>query len=290
MSGIRIARPAMIMLLLLILLFMPPRLYAERRSAGFLLDADGRGTGISSNRSDSVDIAEQGSSNSWFRRKYVRSSALLLGGAAMFAMDGDVKEVFLNSGLHRRAADRFFEKAENFGHVEPYLLTIPVLMGHGLFFHNKKSIRTAGELAGGLVLAQGLTAGAKKLFGRKRPYESDSPYSFFKGGSSFYSGHTITAFTFARVISKEYPHQNLKFIGLGHRVPLVPIVSYSIAATVGLQRLYSNVHWSSDVYFGALAGICAADLTAAIIRKADFQNLLLVPGQPPRLLFRFLIG
>ncbi len=161
------------------------------------------------------------------------------------------------------------------------MISVPAFIGYGLIAKNEKSLRTGGELAGVILGGQGITWAVKRTFGRKRPFESDSPYRFFDGGSSFYSGHTITAFTISAIISINYPRQNLAFLGIDREAPLVPIALYSLAGLVGLQRLYSDAHWASDVYAGALAGYGAGRLAVYFGKKLDIGFLTVVRGGAP---------
>lgn len=78
----------------------------------------------------------------------------------------------------------------------------------------------------------------KYSFGRPRPGNSDSHYSFP-------SGHTTTAFTTATSLTYAYGWK-------------AAVVAYPIATFVGLSRLSDDVHWGSDVVAGAFIGFWAA--------------------------------
>jgi membrane-associated phospholipid phosphatase len=186
--------------------------------------------------------------------KAVPYGVILGAGGLLFALDKDIQRESLRSSLRGNTADGFFNAVEDYGRAGPYAVSVPLLVAHGLLLKNKKSIYVAGELGGSLLLSEGVTRVVKAAFGRLRPYESQSPYKFFKGGDSFYSGHAIAAFTFSTVMAKNYPRQDLGFLGIDSEVPLIPIAAYMAAGLVGIQRIYSNNHWASDVYFGALAG------------------------------------
>jgi membrane-associated phospholipid phosphatase len=88
----------------------------------------------------------------------------------------------------------------------------------------------------------------KTVAGRARPnYQGNTdPHTwegpFFKG-NSFFSGHSSSAFAVASVVSYRYRDKGW-----------VPVVSYGLATLCGLQRIYDNRHWASDVFFGAAVG------------------------------------
>jgi membrane-associated phospholipid phosphatase len=189
-----------------------------------------------------------------FLRRATPYIILAAAGGLIFPLDKDINRQFYKSRWHNNAADHFSLAIRKYGMVGPYAIAIPLLAGHGLLYKNRKSLYVAGELTGGILIAGGVTESVKKIFGRERPYQTSSPFRFFKGGSSFYSGHTIFAWTFATILSKNYPRQNLGVIGIHQDIPLVPALAYAAAGLVGVQRLYSHNHWASDVYYGALAG------------------------------------
>lgn len=212
---------------------------------------------------------------------------LAAGGAVVLSLDNETNQFATRPRLHGSAADKFFDKMEDFGKETPYVVAVPALVGYGLIFRNEKSVKTGAELVAGLAIAQGVTQVVKRGFGRKRPYESDYPYDFFKGGRSFYSGHTISAFTFSSVLAHSYPKQNLSLIGWDRDVPLIPILAYSAAGLVGVQRLYSDVHWGSDVYVGAIAGYYIGSLVVHFGNNVHLFSLGFLPGETNSLAVTF---
>jgi len=213
-----------------------------------------------------------------FLRRALPYAGIFAGGAALFALDENINDFTRDKSLHSLTTDRFFGAVEDFGRVGPYLIAVPLLGAHGLIYKDKRSLRVAEELTAGLFLAQGITGSVKSACGRLRPYESDSPYRFFKKGTSFYSGHAVTIWTFATILSKNYPRQDLGFIGVGRDIHLLPIISYSIASMVCLQRLYSDDHWASDVYFGALAGYSVGTLVVHFGNKLHGVSVTAFPA------------
>jgi len=212
------------------------------------------------------------------KTRIIRCAAITGGGVLVFALDGKINTFDHKPRLHGKTADNFFATVEDLGRETPYLIGIPLLLTHGLIFKNEKTFKTGGELAAGLVGIQLITLGVKETFGRKRPYESDSPRRFFKGGTSFYSGHTVTVFTAATIIASNYPKQNMGFMGIHHDIPLVPVLAYSAAASVGMQRLYNGVHWGSDVYVGAVVGYAAGRLAVRFGDKVKIGYFGQSPG------------
>lgn len=104
-----------------------------------------------------------------------------------------------------------------------------------------------GELMSGMLLSSMMsvifTEGVKNTTGRRRPY---SEYE----RNSFPSGHTMTAFTSATILHKEY----------GKRSPWFSIGGYACATAVGISRVLNNKHWASDVLAGAGFGIAAGEI------------------------------
>jgi membrane-associated phospholipid phosphatase len=221
-----------------------------------------------------------------FMKQYAPWMIAGLAGASLFLVDGKIKKISQRPGLHNDNADDFFVPVHILGMGWQYAVSIPLLAGHGLAYKNNKSLLVAEELAAGLI-ADGVATGTLKLgFGRLRPYQNNSPSEFFEGGVSFVSGDVSTAFAFATIISKEYPSQNLGILG-NHKFPLVPALAYSTAGLVGLQRLYSNNHWSSVVFYGAITGYAVGTIVVHFGKKIHLKGFAITPGQPARITATF---
>ena len=91
----------------------------------------------------------------------------------------------------------------------------------------------ASLLSGAIVL------GMKEAVRRDRPLRADGTQA---GGFSFPSGHATLTFAAATVLQQH----------LGYRAG---IPTYLIASYVAMSRLHDNVHYASDVIFGATTGI-----------------------------------
>jgi len=106
---------------------------------------------------------------------------------------------------------------------------------------------------GGTVLAQSF----KSFIPRDRP--SNLTFAIVQEQiykSSFPSGHTATAFAVATAIS---------ILALRKERWGIVLMAAIWATGVGLSRIYRGVHWPTDVFGGALAGILGGCLTILII-------------------------
>lgn len=130
-------------------------------------------------------------------------------------------------------------------------------LGVGLLTGDRKSTETAVLSVNAMLQSQIVVYFLKGLSGRQRPGTADGidhwsgPVGFFKmfeGGNtrtydSFPSGHAITAFSMATVVAMQYRDS-----------VWVPIISYTVAAAVGLSRVTEEKHWFSDVVVGGVLG------------------------------------
>jgi membrane-associated phospholipid phosphatase len=241
-----------------------------------------------SDASDAVKIDHREGTTS---RRYLKYGLAAVGvGALLFALDEEIKDFSQWDNIHSRRANRFADKVGNLGTTDVYVATGAFLIGYGALTRSWKGVWVSGELAVGFLLEEGITQANKTMFGRLRPYRTDSQFRFFKGGTSFTSGHAATAFTFATIMAKSYPRQDLGFIGIDREVPVVPILSYTIAGVVGLQRLYVNAHWSSDVYGGALVGYGVGSAVVYVGKKLQLKSVGVIPGRTPMVAASFSFG
>ena len=109
--------------------------------------------------------------------------------------------------------------------------------------HDQRA-RETGLLATEALVDSGILVTAlKEITQRTRPTGGRSRSDFLDGGSSFPSGHTISAWSVATVIANEY-----------HDKPLVPVVAYGMATAVGIARFTGHNHYLSDVLVGSAMG------------------------------------
>ena len=136
----------------------------------------------------------------------------------------------------------------------------------GFVFKNKKLKDTGLYCFESLILAEGITKGLKHLVGRSRPFAGKGAFSFYSfhfpppGYSlSFPSGHVTSAFSLASTITEQY-HQKI-----------VLFASYSLAIAVAYSRMNDDVHFLSDVFFGACVGYFVGKF---IVRFNQNKNFL----------------
>ncbi|MBI3611295.1 MAG: phosphatase PAP2 family protein [Nitrospirae bacterium] len=126
------------------------------------------------------------------------------------------------------------------------LVVAAVLFGVGLWRREQKLKSAGGSSLVALVTA-GLTVQIiKHLAGRPRPGLVDVGVvrwgpSFKSGHNSFPSGHAISAFAMAAVLSSYYPAGRW--------------IWYSTAVLVAFSRVYIDAHFTSDVLAGAVLGM-----------------------------------
>ncbi|HST50796.1 MAG TPA: phosphatase PAP2 family protein [Pyrinomonadaceae bacterium] len=105
--------------------------------------------------------------------------------------------------------------------------------------------RETGLLGAEALVDTGIVATVlKSVARRQRPPTDNASGEFFSGGTSFPSGHAISAWTLAAVVASEY----------GHRRPALRFAVYGLAAAVSLSRFTGRNHFLSDVLVGSAIG------------------------------------
>jgi membrane-associated phospholipid phosphatase len=127
----------------------------------------------------------------------------------------------------------------------------------GLVSKNRGAMNVAVDGLLASAIASGVVAPLSKfVVGRARPgaEEGASHFAPFSGDASFPSGHATQAFAVASVIAA---HDGRLW---------VRVVSYGLAGSVGLARVYQDSHWTSDVVAGAILGTVVGN---AVVRVND---------------------
>ena len=62
---------------------------------------------------------------------------------------------------------------------------------------------------------------------------------------------------------------------------MVDVIAYGLASMVGIQRIYSDKHWASDVFAGAVIGIVSGKSIVYLHKRKETGSVYLVPMSPP---------
>lgn len=183
--------------------------------------------------------------SSWMGRKawiWVAVCAVLL--PLIFLEDGPIRILLKDLRVH--AIFQLMHILTWLGRGWVLIVEAVVLFGIGWRWRNTK-LKQAGALSLIAVTTAGLAVQTiKHLTGRPRPKLVDQGVfnwgpSFESGHDSFPSGHTISAFAMAAVLSYFYPSYQW--------------VWYSLAVLVAFTRVYIDAHFASDVFVSAVLGL-----------------------------------
>jgi len=109
--------------------------------------------------------------------------------------------------------------------------------------HDNRARETGILGAEALVDSAIIVTAVKEITQRTRPDGGRARSDFFDGGSSFPSGHSISAWSLASVVASEY-----------HDRRAVQIAAYGIASAVSISRFTGEKHYISDVLVGSAMG------------------------------------
>ena len=214
----------------------------------------------------------------WNRNQWIGAASILGSAALLYSQDKAIAEFWQrNQHSSLDAANQYF--------FDPYgkmYYTIPLIGAfyiYGALANKNKPRKVALDFVQASLYSGVLVTAMKHVAHRHRPYQTnplnphlwDGPKTSDWGRTSFPSGHTIMAFTFAAVVGNHYKE-----------TIWVPIVAYSLAGLEGVSRMYSNKHWSSDVLIGGALGYAIgtfvvnqshSKLKAIPIVSTDFSGL-----------------
>jgi undecaprenyl-diphosphatase len=134
---------------------------------------------------------------------------------------------------------------------------VAALLGYYIFRFRKRS----GIYFLFLLLAIGLSdfsgGRIKRLAERPRPFQTSETLAVQRSpasmNTSFYSNHASNNFTFATYSSLLFPQGKIFYL--------------SIATLISYSRVYNGVHYPSDIFTGALAGILWGTLFQFLVTK-----------------------
>ena len=133
--------------------------------------------------------------------------------------------------------------------------TLGGLVGAGMIVGraaNKPNMLRMGRLSAEAFANVVIVGGAiKGLTSRERPDQNDGQGRFWKGGSSFPSGHAMNAWAVATAVARS------------PKCPrILALVSYGAATTVSLSRWGAHRHFPSDILVGSVFGALIGNYVA----------------------------
>ena len=153
--------------------------------------------------------------------------------AAVHPADDDINRHFIGSGT-----ETFFRPGKYIGNTAVILAAGTTTYVIGRVKKNRRLQHLGMDELEGQIIAGALVIGLKESVRRERPLRSDGTRAT---GFSFPSGHATSTFTAATILQQH----------LGYKAG---VPTYLVASYVALSRLHENVHFLSDVVFGAALG------------------------------------
>jgi hypothetical protein len=179
----------------------------------------------------------------WDKSDWLKASLVMGVAVGLYTQDDKIKtSVQKNKNTTK---DNLFDDAKKI-----YLLSFPAIVGLGVYGYvapDEKAKTTFLLSAESFVITGVFVQVLKYSTGRHRPDTGD-PHDTWSGFTSngayhsFPSGDASSAFTIASVVASEYDNM------------FVPPLVYGISTLVALGRVYTNGHWSSDVFVGSVIG------------------------------------
>jgi hypothetical protein len=228
--------------------------------------------------SDSVALVKAPAD--WNKAEWERlgGCALLVGGLMFFDKDVDRAAQKQRSPFTDRLAGVTAGLGDQYGfHVSGALLIAGVLFNHENIRESGRDAIEAG------VLAYVLDTLVKRAVGRERPSESNGRTVFVPGSrhDSFPSGHATEAFAVASVISAR------------SKSWIIPVIAYSAATIVAIDRVNTRDHFASDVLAGAFLGSAVGHFIVnrhgekekGVLSKAHLQVVPIRHGLAARIVY-----
>ena len=189
-------------------------------------------------------------------------------GAGIYSIDMEIYDALQRNRDDKyykpiRKVGEFFEPVGYMGHTNLYYFAG---LFTGYIFEYEPLYNVCFELLESYLITTALGKNAVHVIvGRKGPSVAHDSHNFVHGpnyGRSFPSGHSMNVMQVANILS--------------HHVQFKPftIFAYSAASSVLLQRITSDAHWPSDVYFGALFGYLAS---TRLLERNDARRIKMTP-------------
>lgn len=173
-------------------------------------------------------------------------AAIVTVGGTIYAFDQEIHDAFKRNQNYRlykpiRQLGDNIQKTGHMGVTGKYFFGA---LATGYIFNIEIVTRISSQIIEAFFITGAVKNVANIVIGRTRPHEGNGPryFSFNNDGTSFPSGHSINVMEIADVLS--------------HNIEFRPfqLGCYGLATIVCLQRITSDSHWPSDVYFSAIFG------------------------------------
>lgn len=205
----------------------------------------------------------------WDSGDLVKVGAITATGVLIFLFDQEIFDAVQRNrdsfGMKQLInLGNFFEPVGNMAVQNKYFFAA---LGAGYVLNYRPLTILSGEILESFIFAGVPSELIKVVVGRKRPNAGEGPYSFsFNDGQSFPSGHARNITQFATILS--------------HHIRFLPfqIFAYTVAVSVCFQRVESEFHWPSDVYFGAIFGGWVAK---TLLNYHQVKGLTITPQVSP---------
>jgi membrane-associated phospholipid phosphatase len=183
----------------------------------------------------------------WNERTWKQVALILAADGAAFAADQEIADVVQRN--RTPASEDVARIVTPFGGGRGLQLAGATLLT-GLVLRNPRLRDTGRDAVEASFLASGIiTPALKRIAGRTRPNGGDD--------ASFPSGHATNAFAIASVFAAHSEGR------------VVPTIAYTLATAVAIARVHDNVHYTSDVFAGAVIGTAVGRSLVARHRRAS---------------------
>ena len=192
---------------------------------------------------------------------------LLLGAIGSFYFVDEASAAWMRRDFLPGDAKAVFEYISIFGHGTGCLIAV-------LLIFALDPVRRSGIkfVLGASILTGVIATVMKVMIHRNRPYylvaetgdQSLSEAVFNNATQSFPSGHTAAAFALAVALSVLYPRGAKVF--------------FAFAVVTGLQRVFAQAHYPSDVFAGALIGLVTSWCVLKLAQRSKQLELVIFNG------------
>lgn len=209
-------------------------------------------------------------SNKLLRTGSFAVGAVGLTSFAYFSLDADVRSSVMD-GRWADKVDPVLSLIEPMGRGKHSHFAMGTFFIAGTLSGNYRLQKAAVIWVGSFITSDIIVNAGKRTFQRYRP-EEGMPYNSFGNqpgmhNNSLPSQHTANAFVAATVISSVFNDKKW-----------VAPVCYTAAGLVGLQRIISNSHWTSDVIAGAAIGYLSSRVTYFLYNKLEKRMISIFPS------------